>query len=380
MNLVKNTMKNRQIIITVIAGIIIMIGLYGKNYVAAQKEKNKPEPKENIITVFAETVENKDQNTTVETTGSLIAKNRIELYSEVQGLMLSDNGRFRPGSSFSKGQTLISLRSNDAKASVTAQRSNFEKSISSVMSDIKLDFPNDFIAWNAYLENFDVFSSLENLPEVQDSKLKSFLTGRGIYNSYFTVRNAEINLQKYQIRAPFSGVLTSSNVDPGTVIRPGQLLGVFIQPGVYELKGSTDIATSERLKKGQVVEVSLESEPEKLFTGTIIRVNPSIDPETQLIDFFIELKSNELHEGQFMQINVDSEKIENALRLNRSAIQNSKYAFVVEANVLKQVEIEILHTSANSVIIRGLNNGQKVLTKLPPSVFEGMKVKIFTEE
>ena len=39
----------------------------------------------------------------------------------------------------------------------------------------------------------------------------------------------------------------------------------------------------------------------------------------------------------------------------------------------------MLHKGERTAVIKGLDNGEIVLTKLPPAAFEGMKVNVYTE-
>lgn len=372
-------MNTRKIVIVISALAILAIGKFGKDFLAEPEEREKPQETERRVTVFTDNVELGDITLELNTTGSLQAKDRMELFSEVQGLMLPDAGRFKAGNSFSQGQALINLRSDDARANVVAQRSTFERTLSAIMADIRLDHPTEFFLWDAYLKQVDVNSSLPSLPEVTDPKLKSYLTGRSIYSTYYSVRNAEISLSRFTISAPFSGVLVSADVTPGTVVRPGQRLGVFVKPGIYELQASTDAKTASRLAKGQLVTVHPDGDPATSYEGKVIRVNASIDPQTQMSDFFVEIRSDELKDGQFMQVEVQAEVVHDAYELNRSALKNSRYVFLVNGNRLKLQEVEILHTTEKTAVISGLKNGDIILTKVPPTAFEGMEVEIYTE-
>jgi membrane fusion protein, multidrug efflux system len=372
-------MKKRQIIIVATAVLVLMAGKFIKDLLANPPEKEKPIEVERVLTVFAEEVLLKDIPIQVMTTGTLEAKERMELYSEVQGLMLPDGGRFKAGNTFSQGQVLLSLRADDARARVVAQRSAFERLLSSVMADIKIDYPADYETWKSYLESIDVNATLPSLPGLPNENLKRYLTGRSIMAEFYNVRNAEIGLSRFTITAPFNGVLTSANVDPGTVVRPGQLLGVFVKPGHYELMAAVDSRTVQRLAKGQKVDVYEEGNMDQVFQGTISRINASIDPQTQMSEFFVDLKSSELKEGQFMSISVEAKTIPNAYEIDRSAIRDLMYVFVVENGALKRVDINILHTSDKTAVIDGLQTGQTVLTKLPPAAFEGMKVTVYGE-
>ena len=372
-------MKARQIIIVAVALIILIGGKLISDKLAEPKEKPPRKPADNVATVFTEKVKNSVIPIVIESTGLLEAVNRMELYSEVQGVMLADNGRFKAGNTFSQGQTLINIRADDQRAGVIAQRSSFQRSLSAVLPDIRLDFANEFPAWQSYLQNLNVESSVQELPEVKSEKLKLFLTGRNIYSEYYSVKNAEIMLLKFRIGAPYSGELVEANADPGTVIRPGQKLGVFIKAGVYELEASVSAANAAALKKGQEVELRLEGVEDKKWTGNISRVNRAIDPQSQMSAFFVRVLSDELKDGMFLKASAKGKSIANAFELPRSVLLNNNYVYVVDNNLLVEHKVEPVHFGDRTVIVKGLENGMQVLNKIPPAAFAGMSVTIFKD-
>lgn len=373
-------MKKRQLVIIGSSILIVVIGKLGMNLLAQPAEKKPKSKVANIATVFTETVKNDSVSIYVTSTGVLEATKRLELYSEVQGVMEADNGRFKAGNTFKKGELLIGIRSNDQKAQLYAQRSIFESTITSIMPDLKADFSDHFQQWDIYLKGLSNQKPIAELPVVTDEKLKSFLVGRGIYSSFHSLKNLEIVNGKYYITAPYDGVLTETNVDPGTVVRPGQSLGVFIQPFEYELETSTDALTAERLSVGQRVELSMDGLADKKWIGSINRIVKAIDQNSQMNTFFVKVEGKDLKEGMFLQARVRAKEIPNSFQLSRSALVNQDKVYVVTDSTLKLKEINNLFYDQDKVIISGLKDGEEVLTKVPPAAFEGMKVSIYQEK
>ena len=116
------------------------------------------------------------------------------------------------------------------------------------MPDLRLDYPDAFEKWQQYLAKLDMSNSTPDLPETTKDNEKYFITGKGIYSSYYNVKSLEQRLSKYSIRAPFSGVLTNADVTKGTLIRSGQKLGEFIQTGIYETEVSVNTSYLNTLK------------------------------------------------------------------------------------------------------------------------------------
>ncbi len=370
-------MKKRQVIIIALAVAILAIGKVTKDFMAAPKERAAKEFKENITTVFITTVENDSIPVFVQSTGALEALKRIELYSEVQGLMEADNGRFKAGNSFKRGDVLIRIRSNDQQAQLFSQRSSFQSTLMSVMPDLKADYADEFPKWNEYMKNFSVEKSTVNLPEVKAEKLKSFLVGRGIYSGFHSLKNLEIINRKYNLVAPYDGALITANVDPGTVVRPGQALGVFIQPKVYELETSVDAITAERLKVGQKVELTMDGLSSKKWIGEISRLVKAIDKSSQMSTFFVSVSGNDLKEGMFLKAKVKAKEIVDAFEISRASLVDNNQVYIVEDSMLVLKSITTEYFSQTTAVITGLTNGQQVLTKVPPAAFDGMKVIVY---
>jgi multidrug efflux pump subunit AcrA (membrane-fusion protein) len=372
-------MKARQFIIIGVAIGILLIGKFTSDFLASSGEKHEVAKPDNTSTVFTTLVKNSEQALFTKVTGLIEAVDRVELYSEVQGVMLADAGRFKAGTRFNKGETLLGIRADDVYAKLVSQRSTFERSLTAVMADVRLDYPDEYPVWQSYLEAFNVEKPVQDLPAVKSSKLKGFITGRNIYSEFYAIRNAEIILSKYRISAPFSGVLVEAAADPGTVIRAGQKLGVFIKPGHYEMSASVSPAKLELLKVGQEVLVTMEGHPERTWKGKVSRINKALNSSSQLGEFFAEIHADDLTEGMFVEAEVGGQSLTEAFEIPRSVLFDENQVFIVQDSLLAQVTVEPLHFKSQTVIVRGLKDGMEVLTKIPPGSFVGMSVKVYSE-
>jgi RND family efflux transporter MFP subunit len=244
------------------------------------------------------------------------------------------------------------------------------------MPDIRLDYPEQFDKWQLYLQNFDLNKSTPKLPEFSSDKEKYFISGRGITTSYYSVKNLEVKLGKYRIKAPYSGILTEALVTPGSLVRVGQKLGEFIDPSVYEMEVSISAAYSNLLKVGNPVALS-NLEKSKKYKGKVVRVNGKIDQVSQTIKAFIEVKHPDLKEGMFLEANLVAKSESEAIQISRKLLVDNTAVYIVKNDsILTLTEVNPVHFGAESVIIKGLKNNDKILTQTLPGAFDGMIVKI----
>lgn len=364
----------RKIILSVI-GIALIVGaiLFAK-YLIGNKNKPKPVVPKVVKTVLVDTVKNTTIPVVISANGNLIAKQRVELYSEVQGVFKSGNKLFKPGQQFNKGEALIRLDASEYYASVQSAKSSLYNSIAAIMPDLRLDFPEVFPKWQTYLNGFDLNKSTPKLPSMTSEKENYFITGRGIVSAYYNVKNLEQRLSKYRILAPYSGVLTEALVTEGTLVRNGQKLGEFINPSVYEMEVAVSKSYADVLKVGE--EVSLTNlEKTKRYQGIVSRVNGSIDATTQTITAFVEVKHNDLKEGMYLEANLNAEKIKDAIEIDRNLLLDSQEIYVINDSLLDVISVKPAHFSNEKVVLKQVPDGTIILRKPVPGAYAGMRVK-----
>lgn len=369
----------RNLILSLIGIVIIVGAIFFGNKVANSKKKKRPKPEKVVKTVFTDTVQNGDVQIVIPANGNLVAKRRVDLFSEVQGVFKPNGKLFKAGQKYSKGETLIRIDASEFYATVQASKSDLYNTIASIMPDLRLDFPEIFPKWQNYLKRFDLDKTTPKLPEMISDKENYFITGRGIVSSYYNVKNQEQRLLKYTIKAPFSGILTQALATEGSLIRSGQKLGEFIDVSVYEMEVALGKKYASFLKVGETV-VLKDIEGIQTYSGEVSRVNGSIDAATQTITAFIEVKNNNLKEGMFLEANLNAKKEKNAIQINRSLITEHKEIFVVRDSVLDLINVEPVFFSDTQVVLKGIPNGTIILEKPIPGAYAGMVVKPYVKK
>ncbi len=366
-------------IISIALGIILLVGAF---YIAKSLIDSNQRPRQEvpqvIKTVYTQSVINGEVPIMVNANGNLIASRKMELYSEVQGIMLETNKPFKPGQSFKKGDVLLRLDSREFYTSLLSQRSALYDRIAAMMPDLKLDYPEAFERWNAYLKGFDLNKNIKNLPKSITDKDRFFVTSRQIITTYYNVKNLEERYEKHVIRAPFDGVLTASLVNAGTLIRTGQMLGEFISLERFELEVAVNADYLDVMKVGRQVKL-IDLNNKKEWIGTVKRVNGRIDQETQTINVYLGVSGKGLIEGMYLEAKIEAIPQSNAIEIPRSLMLNEKEIFIVENEKLVVKEIMPVHYTDNTVIIKGLENGTNMISRPVAGGYAGMPVKMDSE-
>lgn len=362
-------------IINIFIGILILIGaIFMAKKIIANKQKPIVKAEKTIKKVIVQTVKNDSISVLISANGLLKAADRIEIFSEVQGVFNRSSKNFKVGEAYQKGELILGIENAEFYANLLAQKNTFYNLVASIIPDLKIDFPEAYQSWDAYLKAFDINKPIQNLPEITSQKEKLFITSKSVISTYYSVKNAEEHLDKFSLKAPFNGVLTEAFVTKGTLIRSGQQLGEFISTESYELEVAVKKAYSNLLVVGKEVEVT-DLNNTKKWKGKIKRINGKIDQNTQTISTFIEVKGTNLKEGDYLVANFKSSSIPSVFEIPRKLLIKNSAVFVVEKGVLKLKKVEPVHFTENTVVFKGLKDGEIILSKPVPSAYEGMLVE-----
>ena len=368
-------MKLRQVIISAVGILIILGALWYKGILAATERPIPPKAKRAIPTVFVQTVKNQNTPITVTASGTLEARDQVDLFSEVQGIFDYSAAGFKPGTYYKKGSVLLRINSEEARATLRAQKSALYNQMVALLPDLRFDYPDALSQWETYVTSFSEDQPLRALPQPTSDKEKLFIAGRNINSSWYNVKNLEERMAKYTIYAPYSGVLTEALVNKGTLVRPGQKLGAFINPNIYELPVAVNSSHADLLKIGNTVSLH-NVEGNTSWKGKINRLNSLIDPTTQTVQAFIRVSGEGLREGMYLEADLTAKEEPNTYEVSRKLITDNNKLFFVKDSTLQLATVEPIYFKENTVVVRGLPEGMKVLKSSISGSYEGMKVKI----
>lgn len=368
----------RKIILYILGVIVLVMAVWG-SYVLVNKEKVKPPaPVIQVKTVFIDTVRNGAVPIQVKANGNLVAKERVALFAEVQGVLLGSSNPFKPGQPFRNGEVLLRIDASEYQASVQSAKSNLYNLITAAMPDLRLDYPDIYPKWQAYLDSFDVTSRTPELPELSTEQERYFINGRNIVTTYYNVRNLEQRLTKYIIRAPFSGVLTEAQVTEGTLVRPGQSLGVYINPKIYELEVAVNKSYSDFLELGKKVKLMNLNGTES-YDGFVSRINAAVNQQSQTVSVFIDVEDPALKEGMYLEAVIQGRQEEDAIEVPRKLLTEAGELFILRDSILDLAKVTPVFFTDETVILKGLENGTIYLSRSVPGAYPGMLVRPYTD-
>ena len=365
-----------RIVISSILAILLIFGAItiARNFINSN-QKEEPIEKEIVTPVSVIQIENSTIPVSISSNGHLAPKNRLQVFAEVSGIFETSSNTFKPGSYFQKNDLLLKINSDEHAANLKSLKSSLFNQIVLFLPDLKLDYRDSYPAWAKYVAEFDIEKNIAPLPEPVSEKEKLFIIGRGIFSTYYNIANLQERNSKYSITAPFSGILTEANVQPGTLVRNGQKLAELVSSTSFEMEVNLNISMLELIKIGQKVKLQ-NLDGSRSWDGKVIRIDGRVDQASQTIKVFIALSGRNLKEGMFLEAQIDIQNFENAIELDRNLLINNQSIFAVSDTVLNSIDVDPVFFDKETVIVQNIPDGTKILSKAIPGAFDGMRVEI----
>jgi len=205
------------------------------------------------------------------------------------------------------------------------------------------------------------------------------------------VNEAEAQLSKKIIRAPFDGKLGLRLVDQGEYIGTGTpIVEINMLDPIY-----VDYTLSEKdlpmVQQGYDVVATVAAIPDSDFAGQVSAINTSVNPQTRTVRIRATLgnEENQLRPGMFATVATRQPQDQEVVTVPRTAISYNTYGdfvFVVEENddgelVVNRRTVQTGNTRNSRVaVLEGLKEGEQVVAKGLLRLRAGQRVEVQEDE
>lgn len=311
----------------------------------------------------------------VRVTGTLSPSVSTQLSSQAGGKVETVNAR--PGEAVSEGDVLVqvdtenlSLQLRQIRSTAEATRTNLAQSESQLERTEELSQRG--IASSSALEQAraGVVALRANLAALESQ-----------------VAAAEIALNNATVRAPFDGIVASRSVEPGQIIGAGSPLMTIVNLDVMEMQGNAVIGTGPLIAAGQSVGVVVDGLSERVFEGTVDRINPVASSGTRTIPVYIRIENTGglLRGGMFATGEIVVDAREDALAVPVEAVREDAegpYLLKIVDDRLVRADVELGETWDSGRLVHvasGLSSGDAVVTAPLAELKAGDAVEIVGE-
>jgi RND family efflux transporter MFP subunit len=353
-----------------------------------------PPEKEKAVSVRVFVVEPRQVRRTVEAVGSLFAYDEVVVSSEVDGR--ADQVLVDVGDHVTKGQTLVEIVSIEFKLAADQQSAIVEAARAKLGmngDDAEIKDPGKTAAVKkaaADLANAEQkYKRSRQLVQQGVLARQTYEEDEAAYNaaqaSYELavqdVRNlqaalkqeramrdlADKKLRDTRILAPFSGYVKERNVTVGQYLKVQTPVMAIVNVDPMRVRVKVPEKMSAWVPVGQPANVSVEAYPDRMFTGKIWRINPSVDSQTRTFDAeaLIENHQGLLKPGFFAKATIPSTRVDRVVVVPQKALSYAygiyKVYALAKSNKLKEREVKLGDRIGQDVeVIDGLAEGDRL--------------------
>ena len=377
-------MSWRKITFIVVALIVLLGGSAGLSLLFVSMKPEPPRRPDSDMKryVKAETVKYSDIVSPLSREGRVVSSSEVTLVSEASGKIEQGDVPLRKGTSFKKGQLLATIYKDEVELALKARKSNFLTTITTLLPDIKVDFPDQYPVFNRFFNAIDMDKDLPELPAVTNEKLKIFLASRNVLSDYYGIKQDEKRLSRHSLYAPFDGTFTQVNYEVGGYVNTGGQIAKMIRTDELEVEVPVENGQSKWIKIGDHVKVYSRNKQTE-STGVVVRKANFVDPATQARSIFVKVKdvaNDQLLAGEYKLVVFPGQEIPHAMELPRNAVFNTNEVFTIVDGKLNKRVIHILKWNETTLIFNGLKEGTKVVAEPLINVKENSPVGILGEE
>mgnify|MGYP003627776350 CR=1 FL=1 len=359
---------------------------------APRPERANAEPRP--VAVFAAPVEQTDVVLSVSTQGEVSPRTQIDLVPQVSGRITYVNPNFIEGGFFEAGETLIQIDDADYRLAVTRAQSQ-------VAQARQLLVREEAEAELAAEEWADLGEGEASSLTLREPQLAQARAGLAAANAQ--LQEANLNLSRTRVTAPFDGRVRAKGADLGQYVTPGARLGQVFSTDIVQVRlPLTDDQLSMMNIPIAFQAANAEEAPDVVLSavlagqrrewiGQLVRTDSAIDPQTRVLYAIVQINDpygaaaeangSPLPVGLFVDAEITGRTVSDAYVLPRSALRGSNEVYVAEeGGTLSLRHVNVITSNPQRLIVSGgVDENDMVITSPIRAASNGMRIRTFDQ-
>lgn len=323
--------------------------------------------------------------------GTVAPRTESQLVAEVSGRVVEVSPSLAAGGFFEAGEVLLKIERREYELAITRAQAAIEQA--------KLRLTTERETATIARQEWDELGKGEPSPllfrEPQIAEVQASLAA-----AEAGLRQAQYDLERTVILAPFAGRVRSKQVDVGQFVQRGMAVATLYSVDVAEVKlpipnaelefCTLPLAYRDSTTTGDGPTVRLTARfagRNHVWKGRIVRTEGEIDARTRMVNAIAQVDDPyargsstgrpPLAVGMFVQAEIDGNVVRNVAELPRTALRTDNMVYVIDsADRLRFREVDVLRRQRERVLVRaGLEDGERVCVSTLETAVNGMQVR-----
>ena len=410
----------------------VLVGAYimMERLAASREEPQKRPFRQTAYTVETLTVERTDHRPSVLVYGQVETSRNVDLRALVSGEIINVNPNLSAGARIEKGELLVEIDRFSYEGAIIEAKANLTQ-VSGAIREIDARLASESEQLTSAEEQLELASA--DLTRAQSLVRSGTLTKKQADDRTLIVsqrkqsvnqrrnniliaeaqkeqqmanserlnwklREAERRLENTKLFAPFSGIISASNAEPGRSVGTNDVLASIYDDAALEVRFTLTNAQYGRMALdsdpliGRLVDINWTiGSIAYAYQGKIDRIGATVVADRGGVEVVAVVDpadhAVQIRPGAFVEINVPDRLYKDAIKVPETAIYDQSHVFVAEKGQLAQRDIEILAFDGDSAIITSspdasnldasnlIANGDLLLITRLTEAAEGVRVK-----
>lgn len=367
--------RKKIIIILAVIGILSLVIVYSLIRESGDSGKE----------VYTKEAKKRDIVSIVSATGTIEAKKRVEISSDVIGKIERLN--VKEGDRITKGEVLLRLDSEEYKSDVNRLKASLNQAkIEKEEKKLRIKRQQRHLKRQKNLYERGIISedNIEQLELELNTLTQSYKAAKeSVKQVESSLEKARETLNDTVIRAPISGKITTLNAEEGetvmtgTMNNPGTIIMIISDLDKIIAKLEVDETDITDVEEGQKAFIEVESIANKHYTGRVTKIGSSARKSEQRVSVFeVEITLDDpdkrLKPGMSVDGNIETGRKSKVLAVPIQSVQEKtkeddnrvvNRVFILKDNKAGSTEVETgLSDDTHIEITGGLKSGDKIIT------------------
>jgi RND family efflux transporter MFP subunit len=382
---------SRNIMRLIICLLLIAVGIGGARFLIATKPKVSKRPPEKMAPlVRTAALQAENYTFSIPAMGTVIPARETGLEVPASGEVIYVHPELTEGGMLAKGTKILQVDPKDYELALHQKR----RALADAEYAYKLEQGHQDVArqeWNLLYGDKPMDEGESDLalrkPHLEKVKVE-------IEAARAELEQAEINLKRSTLTAPFNALVLNSYVEQGSQVSSQERLADLVGTDNYWVQVSLPL---DRLKwiqipngeqaEGSVVKIFYRTDNVKI--GRVIRLLPDLSKEGRMARLLIEVndpldlqakneKQPMLLIGEYVRVSIEGEELQNVFQVPRSALHNDSEVWIVnEEGKLSIRSVKTIWRDQDSVVLRdGFKSGESLVVSDIAAPVAGMDLRI----
>ncbi len=370
--------------------LILVIGLGGVLYIKYSKPSAKKRGSRPPSAMTVETLNVKAQpyQVTLDSFGRVSAKVQGQLNAQVAGKIVKVNQNFNEGSFFKQGDVLVSVDARDYNIRVEAAQAE--------LAQAQVVFNEEqALSAQAIKDRRDI-GTLKQASDFALRKPQMAAAKAKLQAATANLKQAQLDVERTQIVAPYNGRILNKHVDIGQVISSNTNIADIYSTDRVEIKlpiknshlNLIDLPNNHQVDQTSAsnsisIINSVGGEPQH-WAVEEQRTSGGINNNTQQVSLIAEVAmpfgspgKRSLNINQFVTAKIQAKTIDDAVVIPNSAIYQGSYVYLYVDGAVQRTNVTIaFQNKLEALISSGVEPGMALITTPLGQVTSGTKVNL----